>query len=58
MWTDPIIEEIRKVREEHAARFHYDPVAIYNDLVRMQRESGREYVDLSRRPEEKNRTTG
>ncbi|VFN02751.1 MAG: hypothetical protein BECKG1743D_GA0114223_107463 [Candidatus Kentron sp. G] len=44
MWKDPIIEEIHKIRDEHAARFNYDPVAIYNDLKRLERESGRETV--------------
>ena len=24
MWEDPIVEEVRKIREEHAARFGYD----------------------------------
>jgi hypothetical protein len=48
MWEDPIVEEIRKVREEHASRFNYDLDAIFQDLQRMQQESGREYVDLSR----------
>jgi hypothetical protein len=24
MWNDPIVEEVRKVREEHSARFDYD----------------------------------
>ncbi|MBF0099093.1 MAG: hypothetical protein HQM04_18955 [Magnetococcales bacterium] len=51
MWEDPIVEEIRKVREEHAARFNYDLDAIYQDLKRMQEESGREYVDFSRNPD-------
>ena len=58
MWKDPIVEEVRKVREEHAAKFNYDPVAIYNNLKRLQQESGREYVDFSRKPEEKPRKTG
>lgn len=53
MWEDPIVKEVRQVREEHAARFNYDPVAIYNDLRRLQQESGREYVDLSRKPDQK-----
>ena len=52
MWEDPIVEEIRKVREEHASRFNYDLDAIYQDLKRMQQESGREYVDFSRKPDQ------
>lgn len=30
MWTDPIVEEVRKVREAHAARFNYDLRAIFH----------------------------
>jgi hypothetical protein len=32
MWQDPIVEEIRKVREAHTARFGYDLRAIYRAL--------------------------
>ncbi|MBF0108310.1 MAG: hypothetical protein HQL76_03945 [Magnetococcales bacterium] len=53
MWEDPIVAEVRKVREEHAARFNYNPVAIYHDIKRMEQESGREYVDFSRKPDQK-----
>ncbi len=31
-WRDPIVEEIRKVRQEHAARFNYDLDAIAADF--------------------------
>jgi hypothetical protein len=44
MWDDPIVEEVRKVREAHAARFNYDLRAIYQDLKRLERESGRTFV--------------
>lgn len=32
MWVDPIVEEVRKVRDAHAARFNYELRAIYRDL--------------------------
>ena len=32
MWKDPIVEEVRKARQEHAAKFGYDLKAIYDDL--------------------------
>ena len=41
---DPIIAEIRAIREEHAARFGYDVKAIFNDIQAKQRTSGRNYV--------------
>lgn len=46
MWKDPIVEEVRKIREEHAARFNYDLDAIYKDLKRLEQESGRKTVSL------------
>lgn len=38
--------------------FNYNPMTIYNDLKRLQQESGREYVDLSRKPDQEARKTG
>ncbi len=32
MWTDEIVEDVRKAREEYAAKFNYDLEAIYQDL--------------------------
>jgi hypothetical protein len=43
---DPIVEEVRKLREEHAARFDYDVDAIFEDLKRLERESGLTLVSL------------
>ena len=42
--TDPIIAEVRAVRDEFAARFNYDVGAIFRNIREMQEESGREYV--------------
>ncbi len=44
MQDDPIVEEIRKAREAYAARFNYDLEAIFQDLKRQERESGRTFV--------------
>jgi len=44
MWEDPIVEEVRKVREAHAAKFNYDLQAIYRDLKEQERKSGRAFV--------------
>ena len=44
MQIDPIIAEVRAVREEHAARFEYDVKAMFRDIRAMQESSGREYV--------------
>ena len=46
MWTDPIVEEIRREREAYAAKFNFDIVAICRDLQRRELESGHEIVTL------------
>jgi hypothetical protein len=43
---DPIVEEVRKLREEHAARFNYDVGAIFEDLKRVEGERGWAIVSL------------
>ena len=44
--TDPIIDELRAARDEHAARFNYDVEAIFRDIQAQQEASGRKYVRL------------
>ncbi|WPL17972.1 hypothetical protein Thiowin_03020 [Thiorhodovibrio winogradskyi] len=36
MWTDPIVEELHRVREAHAARFGNDLQAIAQELRRIE----------------------
>ena len=42
--TDPVIAEVRAVRDELAARAGYDVGAIFQRIREMQDESGRAYV--------------
>jgi hypothetical protein len=44
MWEDPIVEEVRKARDAHAAKFNYDLQAIYRDLKEQEKQSGRTFV--------------
>lgn len=44
MWKDPIVEEVRQIREEHAAEFEYDLQAIYQDIKAQEIKSGRTFV--------------
>lgn len=44
--TDPIIDELRAAREQHAARFNYDVEEIFRDIQAQQEASGRDYVRL------------
>lgn len=51
MWKDEIVEEVRRIREEHAAKFNHDLKAIYEDAVKRQKLSGRKVVSFPpRRP--------
>ena len=44
MWEDPIVAEVRKIREAHAAKFNSDLTAIYHDLKQQEQASGRVFV--------------
>jgi hypothetical protein len=53
VWKDPIVEETRKIRQQHAKQFNYDLRAIVDDLRKQQERSGRKYVRFEpRRPSE------
>ena len=47
--TDPIIAELRSIRQAYAARFDYDVAAIFRDIRAKQEASGRDYMRLSSR---------
>jgi hypothetical protein len=49
IWIDPIVEEVRKVRDAHAKQFNYDLKAIYSDLKQREQDSGRRYISLAPR---------
>ena len=53
---DPIIEEVREIRQKHARQFDYDPKAIFEDLKRYQEESEQETVSFP--PKRLDRTPG
>jgi hypothetical protein len=46
MWQDEILDEIHKIREEHAKSFNYDLDAMFADWQKRQTEDGREVVSL------------
>jgi len=50
MWQDEILDEIHKIREEHAKSFNYDLDAMFADWQKKEAESGREVVNLSGKP--------
>jgi hypothetical protein len=50
MWEDPIVEEVRRVRGEHAAAHGFDLRRIYDDLKSKEAVSGREVIVLPPKP--------
>lgn len=50
MINDPIVEEVRRIREEYAARFDYDPAAIAEDLKEQRKHYADRLVSLPPKP--------
>jgi len=48
MTKDPIVEEVRRIRRQYAARFNYDLTAIFRDL--QERQDRGEFTVVSRKP--------
>ena len=48
--NDDIVEEVRRVRQEHSAKFNYDVDAIFEDLRRLEQEQQQPVVSLTPRP--------
>jgi len=49
--NDPIVEEIRRVRDAHAARFNYDLNAIFQDIKEREKKSGLKFIQgVARQP--------
>jgi hypothetical protein len=44
MNEDPIVQEVRKAREQHAAAFGYDPKRILKDIQKSQKKYGARLV--------------
>ena len=49
MKRDAVVAEVRKIRDAHAAKFHYDLYAIVADFKRHERESKAPVVSLPRK---------
>ena len=47
--NDPIVDEVRRVRDAHAARFNYNLDAIFRDLKEQEKQSGRKFVSFGPR---------
>jgi len=53
MINDPVVEEVRKERDAHAAKFNYDLRAIYEDLKKQEKRSKRKFVTFPPRTTKK-----
>jgi hypothetical protein len=53
MSRDPIVDEVRRSREEYAAKFNFDIDAMCDDLQKAQKKRGKRVVSLPPRPVEK-----
>ena len=58
MYPDEIVEEIHRIREEYSRSFNHDLKAIFADLQKQQAASGKEVVNLSRKPSITRRWSG
>jgi hypothetical protein len=47
MWSDPVVSEVRKIREEHAINFNFNLDEIYQDLKNKEKNSGRTYANYT-----------
>lgn len=50
MFKDPIVEEVRAVRQKHAAQFNFDLKKIAQDLKEKQKKSNRKIVSYPPKP--------
>lgn len=50
MWEDPIVAEVRKIREEYAAQFNYDLQALYRALKEREQQDPRPKVSFPPKP--------
>ncbi|MBI2809021.1 MAG: hypothetical protein HYX68_28895 [Planctomycetes bacterium] len=51
MWEDPIVAEVREIREKLAAKFGFDIKAIFADLRKRQGSVGAKLIPQKRRAE-------
>jgi hypothetical protein len=51
--ADPIVEEIRQIREAQAAKYNYDVKAMFAAARKRQRRSGRKVISLAPKKRQK-----
>ncbi len=48
--SDPIVAEVRKIKDRLASRYHYDAETMLWDAMRRRKQRSRKVVTLARRP--------
>lgn len=48
--NDPIVDEVRRVRDAHAAQFNYDLDAIFRDIKEKEKKCGHKFISRVARP--------
>ena len=56
MQTDPIVEEVRRIRQDYARQFNYDLHALAADLRRHEQEHPERVVTFPPKPVRRSRT--
>jgi hypothetical protein len=46
MWKDPIVEEVRMLREQYASQFNHDIERIFIDIQKRQAQIGKKLVSF------------
>ncbi len=50
MISDPIVDEVRRIREEYAAQFNYDIRAMAEDLKKQEQKHAERLVSFPQKP--------
>lgn len=50
MWKDPLVEEVRKIRDQQAKKFKYDLKEIFKDLKKAEKRTPHKVVSYSPTP--------
>lgn len=46
MWKDPIVEEVRRLRDQYASQLGYDIKKIFQDIQKRQAQAGKKTVSF------------
>jgi hypothetical protein len=47
IWSDPIVDEVRRIRDAHSARFNYDLLAIFLHIKEEEKKRKQKFIAYS-----------